>query len=385
MQIKKRICTCFSVIAMLIGSTCSVYAKSDTNTLNVQVVGGLGTAEIETQNNVTYPIDGGDASFDFDKDTELKITVHSKYGIQNVKENNTVLKLNNKKIRNIEKKKYTFSYKTKNTDANLVIRLNELHSRFNITRLNEDEDGSTVTPVQSAKFGCVKKEYYDKADKDINKAVELAKQDGKEEDYQILETDDSGKLMSKDWDEGKYVIQEMACDDENKLEDAFEFIVTKVNNKPYVYGISNNNQISSDSRGNLNLVISNNNIQSGTKIVAKKKNGTVSKEDGSFQIRMLNEDEKPVIAYSKEYLKTNKKGILSFNDGDSWGDKLNIKNGRCILPVVLPDGEYEIINYKTNKSEIKKQSFEVRSSRISALDKDSQPVLDVILNIEGGE
>lgn len=381
MRIKKRIFACFSTLTILIGSTCGVYAKSDTNTLNVKVVGGLGTAEIQTQNNVTYPIDGGDASFDFDKDTELKITIHSKYGIQNIKENNTVLKLNNKKIRNIEKKKYTFSYKTKDKDANLVIRLNELHSRFKITRLNEDEGGSTATPVQSAKFGCVKKEYYDKADRDINKAIELAKEDKNENAYQILETDDSGKLMSKDLDEGEYVIQEMDCEDENKYDDAFGFVVSQSNNKSYVYGVLSNNQISSDEKGNVNFIISNKYIQSGTRIVAKKNNKIV-KVNSSFQIRMLNDNEMPKCNYSKKRLKSNQKGILSFNDGYSWLSKLNLKHGICTLPVVLPDGEYEIVHYKSDKNSPKKDIFSVRSSQISGLDKDSQAVLDVVLNLE---
>ena len=92
MHIKKRTCICFSIFMILLGSTCSVYAKTDTNTLNVKVIGGLGTAEVVTDNGISYPVEGGDDLFDFTPDTELKITIHSKYGIDSIKENNSVLK-----------------------------------------------------------------------------------------------------------------------------------------------------------------------------------------------------------------------------------------------------------------------------------------------------
>ena len=100
MHIKKRTCICFLTFMILLGSTCSVYAKTDTNTLNVKVIGGLGTAEVVTDNGISYPVEGGDDLFDFTPDTELKITIHSKYGIDSIKENNSVLKQKNKKMEN---------------------------------------------------------------------------------------------------------------------------------------------------------------------------------------------------------------------------------------------------------------------------------------------
>ena len=121
MHIKKRTCICFSTFMILLCSTCSVYAKTDTNTLNVKVIGGLGTAEILTEDNISYPVDGGDDSFSFDKNTKLKITIHSKYGIDSIKQGNNTLKNKGNKLEKIKKKDFTFTYKTKNADTNLSI------------------------------------------------------------------------------------------------------------------------------------------------------------------------------------------------------------------------------------------------------------------------
>ena len=230
MHIKKRTCICFLTFMILLGSTCSVYAKTDTNTLNVKVIGGLGTAEVMTNNGISYPVEGGDDLFDFTPDTELKITIHSKYGIDSIKENNTVLKQKNKKMENIKKKDYTFTYKTKDTDSNLSVNLTEIHSRFKITSIKTDENGDVI-PVQS-KFECVKKEYYEEANGDIEKAIEIAKENGSEGDYQILESDDKGVLQSNDFLRGTYIIKKI--DDKINL-DPFELVVSRDKDTPYTY------------------------------------------------------------------------------------------------------------------------------------------------------
>ena len=81
---------------MLVTSSFGIQAKS-TSTLHIELTGGLGTAEIVTDEDITYPVDGGDDSFSFDKGTQLKITIHSKYGIDSVQDDSSVLKQNGKK------------------------------------------------------------------------------------------------------------------------------------------------------------------------------------------------------------------------------------------------------------------------------------------------
>ena len=44
MHIKKRTCICFSTFMILLGSTCSVYAKTDTNTVGGTLTTDSGSA-----------------------------------------------------------------------------------------------------------------------------------------------------------------------------------------------------------------------------------------------------------------------------------------------------------------------------------------------------
>lgn len=375
MHIKKRTCICFLTFMILLGSTCSVYAKTDTNTLNVKVIGGLGTAEVMTDNGISYPVEGGDDLFDFTPNTELKITIHSKYGIDSIKENNTVLKQKNKKMENIKKKDYTFTYKTKDTDSNLSVNLTEMHSRFKITSIKTDENGDVI-PVHS-KFECVRKEYYEEANGDIEKAIEIAKENDSEGDYQILESDDNGVLQSNDFLRGTYIIKKI--DDKINL-DPFELVVSRDKDTPYTYiRMKDGKEISSDSKGTVKMIECNQSIQSATRIVLKSKNDKVSDENATFKIKMLHDDEKALKNYKKEYLKTDKKGYISMYDGVRWINTFTLKKGECVLPVVLPDGLYKTSNFSIKNFKLNSTQFSVSSEIISGLDEDSQPVCDYVI------
>lgn len=375
MHIKKRTCICFLTFMILLGSTCSVYAKTDTNTLNVKVIGGLGTAEVVTDNGISYPVEGGDDLFDFTPNTELNITIHSKYGIDSIKENNTVLKQKNKKMENIKKKDYTFTYKTKDTDSNLSVNLTEIHSRFKITSIKTDENGDVI-PVHS-KFECVRKEYYEEANGDIEKAIEIAKENDSEGDYQILESDDNGVLQSNDFLRGTYIIKKI--DDKINL-DPFELVVSRDKDTPYTYiRMKDGKEISSDSKGTVKMIECNQSIQSATRVVLKSKNDKVSDENATFRIKMLQDDEKALKNYKKDYLKTDKKGYISMYDGVRWINTFTLKKGECVLPVVLPDGLYKISNFSTKNVKLKSTQFSVSSEIISGLDEDSQPVCDYVI------
>ena len=375
MHIKKRTCICFLSFMILLGSTCSVYAKSDTNTLNVKVIGELGTAEVMTDNGISYPVEGGDDLFDFTPNTELKITIHSKYGIDSIKENNTVLKQKNKKMENIKKKDYTFTYKTKDTDSNLSVNLTEMHSRFKITSIKTDENGDVI-PVHS-KFECVRKEYYEEANGDIEKAIEIAKENDSEDDYQILESDDNGMLQSNDFLRGTYIIKKI--DDKINL-DPFELVVSRDKDTPYTYiRMKDGKEISSDSKGTVKMIECNQPIQSATRITLKNKNGKVFEDNGTFKIKMLNSEGKTVKNYKNDYLKTDKKGYISMYDGVRWINTFTLKKGECVLPVVLPDGLYKTSNFSIKNVKLNSTQFSVSSEIISGLDEDGQPVCDYVI------
>lgn len=378
MHIKKRTCICFSTFMILLGSTCSVYAKTDTNTLNVKVIGGLGTAEILTEDNISYPVDGGDDSFSFDKNTKLKITIHSKYGIDSIKQGNNTLKNKGNKLEKIKKKDFTFTYKTKNADTNLSINLTEMHSRFKITSI-KNEEGNVI--ASQSKYGCVKKSYYEEANEDIEKAIELAQENGTEKDYQILESNENGTLQSNDFVKGAYIVKKF--DDESDKE-PFELIVTINKDVPYTYiRLNNGYEFSSDETGTVEMIKSDQYIQSATRIILKNKNDKLVEDNGTFKIKMLNEKGKTLKNYKKQYLKTDKNGYISMYDGVRWMSTFTLKNGKCVLPVVLPDGDYKMAKVDLNDCSLKTFDFKISSNTISGLDGDSQPISNTVLQVKG--
>lgn len=379
MHIKKRTCICFSTFMILLGSTCSVYAKTDTNTLNVKVIGGLGTAEILTEDNISYPVDSGDDSFSFNKDTKLKIIIHSKYGIDSIKQNNDTLINKGNKLEKIKKKDFTFTYKTKDVDTNLSINLTEMHSRFKITSIKEDDKGNVMP--DNVKYGCVKKSFYEEADEDIEKAIELAQENGTEKDYQILESDEYGILQSNDFVKGTYIVKKL---DDGLDKEPFELIVTRYKDVPYTYIRSNNGyEFSSDETGTVEMIESDQYIQSATRFILKSKNDKLVEDNGTFKIKMLNEKGKTLKNYKMQYLKTDKNGYISMYDGVRWISTFTLKNGKCVLPVVLPDGAYKMAKVDLNDCSLKTFDFVVSSNTVSGLDGDSQPINDIVLQVKG--
>ena len=378
MHLKRYLCTGMLSSIMLVSSSFGIQAKS-TSTLHIELTGGLGTAEIMTDEDITYPVDGGDDSFSFDKGTQLKITIHSKYGIDSVQDDSSVLKQNGKKIEKISAKDYTFTYKTQDMDTNLTVNLTEMHSRFKITSITTDENGEVMPGY--VKYGCVKKSLYEETDENIEEAIELAQENGLENDYQILKSDENGVLQTKDFLKGTYVIKKL--DDESESE-PFELIVTRNKDIPYTYiRLNNGYEFSSDKTGTVKMIESNQTIQSATRIILKNKNDMLVEDSGTFKIKMLNSEEKVLKNYKNDYLKTDKKGYISMYDGVRWMSTFSLKKGKCVLPVVLPDGNYKITKSMFNDCSLKTTDFTVLSNSISGLDGDSQPINDIVLQAKG--
>ena len=380
MHLKRYLCTGMLSSIMLVSSSFGIQAKS-TSTLHIELTGGLGTAEIMTDEDITYPVDGGDDSFSFDKGTQLKITIHSKYGIDSVQDDSSssVLKQKGKKIEKISAKDYTFTYKTQDMDTNLTINLTEMHSRFKITSITTDEDGEVMPGY--VKYGCVKKSLYEESDENIEEAIELAQENGLENDYQILESDENGVLQTNDFLKGTYIIKKL--DDESESE-PFELIVTRNKDIPYTYiHLNNGYEFSSDKTGTVKMIESNQYIKSATRIILKNKNDKLVENNGTFKIRMLDSEGKVLKSYKNDYLKTDKKGFISMYDSVRWISTFTIKNGKCVLPVVLPDGNYKISKSKFNDCSLKTTDFKISSNTISGLDGDSQPINNIVLQVKG--
>lgn len=378
MHLKRYLCTGLISSMMLVTSSLGIQAKS-TSTLHIELIGGLGTAEIMTDEEITYPLDGGDDSFTFDKGTQLKITIHSKYGIDSVQNDSSVLKQNGKKIEKISAKDYTFTYKTQDIDTNLTVNLTEMHSRFKITSITTDENGEVMPGY--VKYGCVKKSLYEETDENIEEAIELAQENGLENDYQILESDENGVLQTNDFLKGTYIIKKL--DDESESE-PFELIVTRNKDIPYTYiRLNNGYEFSSDKTGTVKIIESNQYIKSATRIILKNKNDKLVEDNGTFKIKMLDSEGKVLKSYKNDYLKTDKKGYISMYDSVRWISTFTIKNGKCVLPVVLPDGDYKIANADLNAVSLKISDFKISSNTISGLDGDSQPISNTVLQVKG--
>lgn len=378
MHLKRYLCTGLISSMMLVTSSLGIQAKS-TSTLHIELIGGLGTAEIMTDEDITYPVDGGDDSFSFDTGTQLKITIHSKYGIDSVQDDSSVLKQNGKKIEKISAKDYTFTYKTQDIDTNLTVNLTEMHSRFKITSITTDENGEVMPGY--VKYGCVKKSLYEETDENIEEAIELAQENGLENDYQILESDENGVLQTNDFLKGTYIIKKL--DDESESE-PFELIVTRNKDIPYTYiRLNNGYEFSSDKTGTVKIIESNQYIKSATRIILKNKNDKLVEDNGSFKIKMLDSEGKVLKSYKNDYLKTDKKGYISMYDSVRWISTFTIKNGKCVLPVVLPDGDYKIANADLNAVSLKISDFKISSNTISGLDGDSQPISNTVLQVKG--
>lgn len=378
MHLKRYLCTGLISSMMLVTSSLGIQAKS-TSTLHIELTGGLGTAEIMTDEDITYPVDGGDDSFSFDKGTQLKITIHSKYGIDSVQDDSSVLKQNGKKIEKISAKDYTFIYKTQDMDTNLTINLTEMHSRFKITSITTDENGEVMP--DKVKYGCVTKRFYEEADENIEEAIELAQENGLESDYQILESDDNGVLQSNDFIKGTYIIEKM--DDEDETE-PFELIVTRNKDIPYTYiRLNNGYDFSSDKTGTVKMIESNQYIKSATRIILKNKNDKLVEDNGTFKIKMLDSEGKVLNSYKNDYLKSDKKGYISMYDGVRWISTFTLKKGMCVLPVVLPDGDYKIAKADLKDVCLKTFDFKISSNTISGLDGDSQPISNTVLQVKG--
>lgn len=376
MHLKRYLYTGLISSMMLVTSSLGIQAKS-TSTLHIELTGGLGTAEIMTDEDITYPVDGGDDSFSFDKGTQLKITIHSKYGIDSVQDDSSVLKQNGKKIEKISAKDYTFTYKTQDMDTNLTVNLTEMHSRFKITSINTDENGEVMPGY--VKYGCVKKSLYEETDENIEEAIELAQENGLENDYQILESDENGVIQTNDFLKGTYIIKKLGDESE-----PFELIVTRNKDIPYTYiHLNNGYEFSSDKTGTVKMIESNQYIKSATRIILKNKNDKLVEDNGTFKVKMLDSEGNVLKSYINDYLKTDKKGYISMYDGVRWISTFTLKKGKCVLPVVLPDGDYKIVKADLKDVCLKTSDFKISSNTISGLDGDSQPISNTVLQVKG--
>ncbi|WP_416325911.1 SpaA isopeptide-forming pilin-related protein [[Eubacterium] hominis] len=305
---------------------------------------------------------------------------------------------------------YHFAIKTQISDK---VRIGQFELAKFIT---DGENSETVKPEINAEFKAVAKKYYDQANGNINKALELAKQNGTKKEYAVLKTDDTGTAFSPKLAYGAYVVQQTSKGTNGQetelLAEPFYFYVSETTDgQTYVYGEDEKgNHIGSSSDGNVHYYINNRPFNSYAQVVKKDADTgkNVSLNYATFKVQMLDNNEKPVKDYKKKTIRSDEDGYISMKVGSTWysefttnadnrisvgsnfmnffaSDKNYEENkdydkGKVKLPVPLPASKYKLTEITApDYFVLAKESkiFEITSSNVSGSDEDGEPVVEI--------
>lgn len=291
---------------------------------------------------------------------------------------------------------------------------------FEIAKFITDGEESEITkPEVNAEFKVVLKTYYDQANSDIHKAIELAKKNGTDKEYAIMKTDDTGTAYSPKLAFGEYVIMQTAkgtnAGETELLEKPFKFFVSETNDGlTLVYGEDEKgNHISSSSDGNVHYYINNRPYDSYAQVVKKDAdNGKiVSLNYATFKIQMIDEKGNVVKDYKKKTVRTDDNGYVSMKVGSTWYSEFTTNSdnrisvsekfkelfasnknyqedndydkGKVKLPVPLPAGDYKLSEITAPEGYVlakESKAFKISSSVVTGKDEDNEPVVEIELS-----
>lgn len=305
---------------------------------------------------------------------------------------------------------YHFAIKTQISDT---VRT----GKFEIGKFMTDGDNSEITNAEiGAEFTTVLERFYNEANGDMKKALEIAKKNGTCKEYAVVKTDKTGTAYSPELAYGTHVIQQTAKGDNGKetdiLAEPFKFIVSETTDgQTLVYGEDEKgNQIGSSSDGNVHYYINNRPFKSYVQVVKKdiETGKIVSLNHATFKVQMLDDHEKPIKNYDKKTVRTDENGYISMKVGSSWynefttnadnrisltdtignffiADKNYEENevydkGKVKLPVTLPSSTYRLSEIKAPNQYLLAEyskSFKISSSTVSGTDDDNEPVVEI--------
>lgn len=289
--------------------------------------------------------------------------------------------------------------------------------KFELAKFITDGENSEITKAEiNAEFMAVAKKYYDQADGNISKAIELAKKNGTKKEYAVLKTDDTGTAYSPDLAYGAYVVQQTSkgtnAQETELLAEPFYFFVSETTDgETFVYGEDEKgNHIGSSTDGNVHFYINNRPFDSYVQVVKKDADTgkNVSLNYATFKVQMLDYNEKPVKNYSKKTIRTDKDGYISMKVGSTWYSEFTTNSDNRIsaggkfmnffasdknyeenkdydkakvkLPVPLPASKYKLTEITApDYFVLAKESkvFEITSSNVSGTDEDGEPVVEI--------
>lgn len=272
---------------------------------------------------------------------------------------------------------FTANYKDQNTitvTVDSTVKETIRTGEFDIIKTITDGSQSEImTNEKGAEFVAVLLKDYEANGKDIQKALQYAKENRSEKEYAVLTTNKNGYASSGKLAYGKYIIQQTKkgenAEETDILEGTFTFEVTEANGQTIVKGgDTSGNSLEVGDDGKMHYHINNRPSDYFLKLVKvdAESGKQITLSDATFKVKNL---------ATGEYVRQKVAGV--------WVDEFNTdKDGYVILPLKLKSGKYQLEeikaphNYLLNGTSI---PFEIKKSEVTSEDEDGDAYIVVAM------
>ena len=272
---------------------------------------------------------------------------------------------------------FTASYKDQDTitvTVDSTVRETIRTGEFDIIKTITDGSQSEImTNEKGAEFVAVLLKDYEANGKDIQKALQYAKENRSEKEYAVLTTNKNGYATSGKLAYGKYIIQQTKkgenAEETDILEGTFTFEVTEANGQTIIKGgDTSGNSLEVGDDGKMHYHINNRPSDYFLKLVKvdAESGKQIILSDATFKVKDLS---------TGKYVRQKVAGV--------WIDEFNTdKDGYVILPLKLKSGKYQLeeikapYNYLLNGTSI---PFEIKKSEVTSEDEDGDAYIVVTM------
>lgn len=272
---------------------------------------------------------------------------------------------------------FTASYKDQNTitvTVDSTVKETIRTGEFDIIKTITDGSQSEImTNEKGAEFVAVLLKDYEANGKDIQKALQYAKENRSEKEYAVLTTNKNGYATSGKLAYGKYIIQQTKkgenAEETDILEGTFTFEVTEANGQTIIKGgDTSGNSLEVGDDGKMHYHINNRPSDYFLKLVKidAESGKQITLSDATFKVKDLS---------TGKYVRQKVAGV--------WIDEFNTdKDGYVILPLKLKSGKYQLeeikapYNYLLNGTSI---PFEIKKSEVTSEDEDGDAYIVVTM------
>lgn len=272
---------------------------------------------------------------------------------------------------------FTASYKDQNTitvTVDSTVKETIRTGEFDIIKTITDGSQSEImTNEKGAEFVAVLLKDYEANGKDIQKALQYAKENRSEKEYAVLTTNKNGYATSGKLAYGKYIIQQTKkgenAEETDILEGTFTFEVTEANGQTIIKGgDTSGNSLEVGDDGKMHYHINNRPSDYFLKLVKvdAESGKQIILSDATFKVKDLS---------TGKYVRQKMAGV--------WIDEFNTdKDGYVILPLKLKSGKYQLeeikapYNYLLNGTSI---PFEIKKSEVTSEDEDGDAYIVVTM------